>query len=113
MEEVHGEHVVFVVIAEDIRVVTVRAGDALLFLHLVHGDEQVAIFRRKFELLGGRGCLHPCFQRASELLLPPFEEELRIAHRFAVFLRCGEPFDAGAETALDVVLQAGARVITR
>ncbi len=111
VEEVHGEHVVFVVIAEDIRVVVVRAGDALLLLHLVHGDEQVAIFRCKLELLGGRSCFHARFERAPQLLLAAFEEELRIAHRLAVFLRCGESFDAGAEATLDVVLQAGSRVV--
>ncbi len=113
MEEVHGQHVVFVVIAEDVRVVAVRAGDALLLLHLIYGDEEIAIFRGELELLRCSGCFHACFERTAELLLTPFEKELRVADSLSVLLRCGQVFHARAQTALDVVLQARAWVVAR
>jgi len=113
VEEVHREHVVLIVVAEDVDVVAVGRSDALLLLHLVHGDEQVAIFCCELELLGGRGRLHARFERAAELLLASFEKQLRIAHGFAIFLGRSQAFDAGAEAALDVVLQAGTGMIAR
>ena len=113
VEEVHGEHVVFEVEAEDVGVVVVGGGDALLVLHLVHGDELVAE-------AGGELELHRCRRRppcasvrraARARCWLAFEEELHVADGCAVVLRRDQAFDAGAEAALDVVLQAGARVV--
>ncbi len=50
VEEVDGEHVVFEVEAEDVGVLVVGGGDALLVLHLVDGDELVAEAGGELEL---------------------------------------------------------------
>ena len=113
VEEIDGDHVVFVVVAEDVGLVAVGGGDALLVLHLIDGDEQVAILRGELELLGGGGLVHALLDGAAEFGLAALEKHLRVADGLAVDLGSGEAFDAGAEAALDVVLQAGARVIAR
>ena len=46
-----------------------------------------------------------------ELVGLAFEEELNVTDGLFVSLRGGEAFDAGAEAALDVVLEAGAGVV--
>ena len=104
---------VLVVVAEDVGVLVVGGGDALLVLHLVDGDDLVAQPRRQLELLGLRGSLHALRQRLLQLVRLAFEEELHVADGLLVGLRRCEAFDAGAEAALDVVLQAGARMIAR
>jgi len=45
VEEVDGDHAVFAVVAEDVGIVVLDGGDALLFGELVDGDEEVAVFR--------------------------------------------------------------------
>ena len=50
-------------------------------------------------------------RRRFELVGFAVEEELDVADGLAVVVGGDEVFDAGAEAALDVVLQAGARVI--
>ena len=113
VEEIYGKHAVFIVVAEDIGVVTLGGCHALALLHLAHGDEEVAVFGGELELLGfGRG-LHAFFERMAKFRLPPFEKHLRIAHGLAVLLGGGEPFDAGSKAALDVVLQAGPWMVAR
>ena len=42
-----------------------------------------------------------------------FQKKLHVAYGFAVNLGRGQQLDAGAEAALDVVLQAGTRMVTR
>ena len=37
MEDIHGEHLVFKVVAEDVLIVAFNGGHALLFLQLLHG----------------------------------------------------------------------------
>ena len=51
MEQVHRQHAVFIVIAEDIHVVALGRGHALLFLQLLHHAYQVAILGRRFVFL--------------------------------------------------------------
>ena len=57
--------------------------------------------------------MHAGGEGALEFGLAAFEEELRIADGLLVDLGRGEFFDAGAEAAMDVVLQAGARMVAR
>ena len=110
MEEVDGEAAVFEVIAEDVGVIVLLGGgDALLLLELVDGGELVAQAGGGFELLGFGGGHHARGERALQLGVAAFEEELRVADGLRVGLGRGEAFDAGAEAAVNVVLQAGAR----
>ena len=105
---------VFEVIAEDVGIVALLGGgDALLLLQLVDGGELVAQARGGFELLGFGGGHHARGERAFQFGLAAFEEELRVADGLPVDLGRGEALDAGAEAAMDVVLQAGARMVAR
>ena len=71
VEEVDGEHVVFVVEAEDVGVFVVGGGDALLVLGLADGDELVAEAGGELELhvLGG-GFMRAVRRASSSLGLP-------------------------------------------
>ena len=113
VEEVDGQHALLVVEAEDVGVLVVGGGDALLVVHLVDGDELVAQAGGKLVLLGLRR--HRSCGRSGgfELAGLAVEKELHVADGLRVGLGRGEAFDAGAEAALDVVLQAGARVVAR
>ena len=51
VEEVYGDHFVFVVVSEDIGIVTVNAGDPLLLLELLDGRNQITELGGSFELL--------------------------------------------------------------
>ena len=114
MEEIDGEAAVLEVIAEDVGVVVeLGCGDALLFLELVHGGELIAQARGGFELLGFGGGHHARGERALQLGVAAFEKKLRIADGVFVGLGGGESLDAGAEAAVNVVLQAGAGMIAR
>ena len=62
-------------------------------------------------MLGFGGGLHAGGEDLLELVGAAFEEELDVADGLFVDLGCGEAFDAGAEAALDVVLQAGAGMV--
>jgi len=112
VEEVDSEHVVFEVEAEDVGVfIGVGRGDALAVLRLRDGDELVAKTRGELELHVLRGLLHACGEAGFELAGFAFEEELHVADGLLVIFLRDQAFDAGAEAALDVVLQAGARMI--
>jgi hypothetical protein len=75
----------------------------------VHGGELIAQARGGLELLGFGGGHHARGERALQLGVAAFEKELRVADGLLVGLGRGEAFDAGAEAAVNVVLQAGAR----
>ena len=62
-------------------------------------------------MLAGSGGGHALLEGFVEVGGAAFEEKLRVTDCFGVGLGGGEVFDAGAETAADVVLQAGARVV--
>ena len=112
VEEVDGEHVVFEVEAEDVGVVGgVGRGDALALIGLVYGDELVAetCGELKLHVLGGG--VHAHCQALLEFVRLAVEEELHVADDLAVVVDGDEAFDTGAEAALDVVLQAGTRVV--
>ena len=114
VEEIDGQAAVFKVVAKDVGVVVVlRRGDALLFLELVHGGELVAQARGGFELLGFGGGHHACGEGALELGVAALKKKLRVANGLLVGLGRGESLDAGAEAAMNVVLQAGAGMVAR
>ena len=111
VEEIDGEHLVFIVEAEDVGVLVVGGGDALLVLHLADGDELVAEAGGELELhvLGGLG--HAGGEAFFELVGAAVEEHLDVADGLFVGVGGDQAFDAGAQAALDVVLQAGAGVV--
>ncbi len=110
MEEIYGQYLIFVVIAEDVGVVAFGGGYALLLLQLLDGGDEVSIAGGALELLRFGGFGHAVAQRFDEVGLTAFEEELHVAHGFAVNLGGGQVFHARTEAALDVVLQAGTRM---
>ncbi len=79
VEEVDGEHALFVVEAEDVGVFVVGGGDALLVLHLVDGDDLVAEAGGELELLVVGGFGHAAGQAGFELAGLAVEEELHVA----------------------------------
>ena len=114
VEEIHGQAAVFKVIAEDIGIVALLGGgDALFLLELMDGGKLVAQARGGFKLLGLRGGHHARSERAFQFGVAAFKKQLRVAHCILVDLRRGESLNAGAEAAVNVVLQAGARMIAR
>ena len=83
VEEVDGEHVLFVVEAEDVGVFVVGGGDALLVLHLVDGDDLVAQAGGELELHVVGGLVHAGGEARFELAGLAFEEELHVADGLA------------------------------
>jgi len=63
VEQVHGQHAVFAVVAEHVGVVAFDARDALLFLQLLHGRNQIAILSGALVLFGLRGQVHAALER--------------------------------------------------
>ena len=57
--------------------------------------------------------LHALPQRARKVGLAAFQKHAHVAHGFGVSLRRGQPGDARPQASLDVVLQAGTRVVAR
>src|SRR5206468_162822 len=54
VEEIHGKHVILIVVADDVSVIAFRRGDALLLLYLVNGGNQVTILRCQLKILDRR-----------------------------------------------------------
>ena len=111
MKQVHGQHVVLVVIAEDVGIVAIDGVHALLLAQQLDGRDEVAILGRQLVLLASGGGVHALVQRASQVGAAAFQKQLHVVHGFGVTLGSGESFDARAETAPDVVLQARPRMI--
>ncbi len=97
-------------VAEDVGVVAFDARHALFFLELLDGGNQVAIFGGAFVFLFGGGGVHALTQRANQIGLPAFEEELHVAHGFLIGLGRGQTLDARPQASADVVLQTRARM---
>ena len=113
MKQVHGEHPFLAVVTEYIGIIAFRGGDALPLLQLLDGGDQIAIPGRALVLFGLGGLLHARLQRSGEIGGTAFEKQLHISHRFLISRRRGQGFDARAQAALDVVLQAGPGMVTR
>src|SRR5262245_38211740 len=111
MEDVDGEHVIFIVVTEDVHVVAFGGGDALLFLELKDGTDPVTIASSALVLLLPRSLLHTATQRPNQIGLTAFEQKLNIAHRLLIRLRRSQILHAGAKTALDVILQTRPQMI--
>jgi len=112
VEEVDCQRAIFKVIAEDVGIVALfSGGDALLFRKLMDSGELVAKTGGGFKLfLFGSGG-HARSECALQLGMTAFKEELRVAHCLLVEIGRGEFFNAGAQTAMNVVLQAGAGMV--
>jgi hypothetical protein len=54
MEKIDRQHAILVMVPIDVRIVVIRGCHALSFLYLAHGDEQIPVLGREFELLRGR-----------------------------------------------------------
>ena len=88
MKQIHSEHAVLKVVAEDIGVVAFDRGDALFFLELLDRGNQIAIFGSSFVLLIFGSFRHALAKRPGEVGWTPFEEHLHVANRFLINLRC-------------------------
>ncbi len=86
MKEVYRHHLVFVVIAKDVGIVSFDGRDPLFLLQLLDGRDQVATFRGPFELLGIGRFGHARAEGLYEVSLSSFEKKLHIAHCFGVGL---------------------------
>ncbi len=114
VKEIYGQAAVLKVIAEDVSVIVeLGSRNALFFLELVHGGELIAQARGGLELLSFSGSSHARGQRAFELGVTPLEEKLRIADGLLIGVGSGEALDTWSEAAMNVVLQAGARMVAR
>ena len=111
VEQVHRQHLVFVVIAEDVGIVALNGGDALLLVQQLDGRDEIAILGRQFVLLA-LGCgRHALLQRARQIGAAAFEKHPHVVNGFGVALGRGQSFHARSQAAPDVVLQARPRIV--
>src|ERR1700678_1417921 len=110
MKQVYGQHLIFVVVSEDVGVVAFDGGYALFFLQLLNGGDQVTIARGAFELLRLGGIGHTFAQRFDQIGWTSFEKKLYVADRLRVDRGCGQIQNARTEAPLYIKLKAGARM---
>ena len=113
MKQIYRQHSVFIVIAEDVGVIALGGGDALALLQLLDGRNQVAIAGCALILFGCGSLLHALVQRAAQVCGTALQEQLHVANRFLISVGRGQILHARTQAALDVVLQAGARMKAR
>ena len=113
VEKIGGDERGFGVVGEDVGVVALGGGDALALFDVFERAEEVAIGGGLFEefLFGGGG--HALFEAFDQVAALAVEKKADVADGFGVLLVGGEACDARAVAALNVVLEAGARVIAR
>src|ERR1700687_5669378 len=111
MEQIRGDQRRLGVVGEDVGVVTLGGGDALALFDVFQSAQKIAIGGGLFEefFFGGGG--HAGFEALHQVVALAFEKEAGVAKGFGIALVGGETFDARAQTALYVVLQAGAWMI--
>ena len=71
VKQIHRQHPVFVVIAEDVGIVAFGRGHALALLQLLDGRNQIAISRRALVLLAAAACsMRVCSERLRSVGRP-------------------------------------------
>ena len=113
VEEIGGDERRFGVIGKHIGIVALRGGDALALFDVVERAEKIAIRGGFLEALRFGCGEHALFDAFHQVLAAAFEKHARVAHGFRIALVGGQPGDAGPEAAVNVILQAGARMIFR
>jgi hypothetical protein len=110
MEQIYGHQRRFGVDGHDVGVVAGSRGHFLALIHFFDRGKQVAQRGRalEFELL--RRLLHAELQLARQVAGLAVQEQLQIADRARILLIRGQPFHAGAEAAVYVILQTRLRV---
>src|SRR5579859_3518620 len=111
MKHIDRQHVIFVVVAEDVHVVAFGGSNALLLLKLGDGRDHVAVASGAFVFLIAGGLLHAPAERLGQIGLAAFKQELYVTHGLLIRLRRGQVLNAGPETAFDVVLQTRPQVV--
>src|SRR4029077_12208862 len=107
VKDVDGQHVILIVVAEDVLGVAFSGRPALFFLELGDGGEHVTVSGSAFVFLVGGGFFHALAQGLCQIGLAAFQQKLHVMYGFAVGFRGGQVLHAGAEAALDVVLKTG------
>ena len=110
VEQVDGDLRRLGVPAEHVGIVAGSGGDFLPFLHFGDGAQQVAVGGGLFELFVFRRGVHADLEAVGQVAAPAFEEHAHIVRGFRVAFVSDQAGDAGAEAAVNVVLQAGARM---
>src|SRR5690242_21144292 len=113
MEKIRGYQRRLCVVSENVGVIALRGGNALALCDVFERAEQVAIGGGLFVQLFVSSRSHALFETVHQIVAATFEKHARIAGGFGIALVGGEAGDARAEAALDVILQAGARMATR
>ena len=99
------------VIGENVGIIALRRRDPLALLDVFERAQQVAISRGLLEQFFLRGGGHAFFEAVHQIVAASFEKHARITRGFGVALVGSEPGNARAKTALDVILQAGTRMM--
>ena len=111
VEQIDGKTACFVVVSKHVGVVAqFGSGDSLLFLKLMNRRKLITQARSRFKLLILSCCSHAGCQGTFQLGVAPFKEELGIANGIPIEFRRRQSFNAGSETAMNVVLQTGTRM---
>ncbi len=113
VEQVDGDQRRLGVVGEDVGVVALGGGHLLLLFDLFDGGDQVP--QRGGFLIAhfGGGFVHAGAQVADQVAVAALEEEPDVPDGGGMFLHRGQPLNAGSKAAVDVILQAGLRVVAR
>ena len=111
VEEVDRQQGRLVVVADDVGIQAGGRRQFLFFRHLLHRAQQVAVDGGFLEAFRFRGCFHALVEAGKQVAVLAVEEETHVPRRLGVALVGDQPLHTGAVAALDVVLQAGPRVL--
>src|SRR5579871_3088179 len=106
VEEICGDEGRLGVVGENVGVIALGGSDALALFNVLQCAKEVAICGGLFEEFFFRGGGHALFETLDEIVAATIEEETNIVRGFGVTFLCGEAGNAGAETAMNVILEA-------
>src|ERR1022692_1586030 len=98
---------------ENIDIVALGRGHLLALVEFLHGGQQVAQRAGFFEPRGLRRGFHTGAQFGGKVGVPALQEQAHIAHCAAIRVIGGQPFHAGPQAAMDVVLQTRLGMVAR
>ena len=99
------------VVGEDVDVLAFRRRDLLFLLHLFDGSDQVAQAGGLLEAHLERRLLHALAQFVGQIAQTAFQEQPDVANGAGVGFVRGQTLHAWTQTAVNVILQAGMRVV--
>src|SRR5208283_1727057 len=111
VEKIGGDERGFRIVGQNVGVVALRRGNALALFDVLDGAEEIAIGGGFLKVLLFGGGHHALLDAFHKVMAAAVEKHADIAQGFSVAGVGGKAGDAGSEAAVNVVLQARARMI--